>query len=413
MRKAPFSRRYGIEIVLFLSYTVFSLSWMAISPLAPSLMQYFHVSKAEFALLNTVVTISKVIAPVLSGFLALRIGIRNTLLLGSLFIAFAALGPIFPVFWVFLASRALFGVGGAVLVTLTPAMVMQWFPREELPVVNGVNGVAANTGFALALSLTLPLSRTSLGWKGTLLLYSLASVALLIAWILIGRENEPPGERLAGARVTSKLSYRDVWRRAETWLVTLAFTGPVALYLGFALWLPTYYKEQFHFDIAQASGYTSIILYTGIPTAILCGLLVRRLGVRRPFLILGGVLSGLAAFGTFLFPSPALIGVSAVLLGIGLFIPTAALMTLLMELPGVSSRQVALISGTMISVCYLVNSFLPNFIGWLSDRTGTFVPGFVLLVVLDWSVVVAGWLLPETGSKSRRLMAEAEVSVCA
>jgi cyanate permease len=390
-------RRYFIELILFCSYAAFSVSWMAISPLAPALMQWFHVTKAEFALLNTVVTASKVVAPVLSGMAVLRFGVKNTILLGSVFIAFALLGPIFPDFSVFLFSRALFGVGGAVLVTLAPAMVMQWFPDSELPIVNGLNGVAANTGFALALSLTLPLSQTALGWRGTLLLFSLVSIALLAAWALVARE----GRSRPGGASASEESYFSVWKRRETWLVTMAFTGPVAIYLCFALWLPTYYKEQFHFSMLEASRTTSIILYTGIPAAITFGFVSRAAGLRRPFLIWGGLLSSTAALGTFLLPSSPLIVCSAVLFGIGLFVPTSSLTTLIMELPGATPRRVALTSGTMISTCYLVNSFLPNLIGWASDRLGSFVPGFLFLVVLNLGVSLAGLLLPETGPAKR------------
>lgn len=395
-------RSYAIELILFLSYAVFSLSWMAISPLAPSLIEWFHVTKAEFALLNTVVTVSKVIAPVLSGILAVRIGVKNTILVGSVFIAFALLGPIFPNFSIFLGSRALFGIGGAVLVTLAPAMVMQWFPKKDLPIVNGLNGVAANTGFALALSLTLPLSQTELGWRGTLILYSLLSLALLAAWFLIAREGQSHKVQSATASALAE-TYGSVWKMKETWLITLAFTGPVAIYLCFALWLPTYYKEQFHFDIAQAAKFSSISLYMGIPSAIVSSFLARSLGIRRPFLIWGGLLSSTAALGTFLFSSPLIIGVSAVLFGIGLFVPTASLTTLIMELKGATPRRVALISGTMVSVCYLINSILPNLIGWLSDRLGTFVPGFIFLVLLNLGVVVAGIFLPETGPGRQRI----------
>jgi cyanate permease len=387
-------RRFAVETVLFFTYAAFSVSWMSIAPLAPSLMAFFGVSKAEFALLNTVVTISKVVAPVLAGALALRIGVGKAILAGSLLISFAMAGPAFPSFPAFLASRALFGVGGAVVVTLVPAMVMQWFPARELALVNGINGVAANTGFALAMSLTMPLSRTALGWRGTLFLYGLASLALFAAWAVVGRENRPAGAR---AGPEEEVGYLDVWRMRETWLIAISFTGPVALYLTFALWLPTYYKEQFGFDIARAARYCSIILYTGIPSAVAFGLLAQRTGLRRPFLISGGVLSGIAAFGVFLTPDPAVIVVSALALGVGLFIPTASLTTLLMELPGSTPRRVALIAATMVSFCYLVTSFLPNAVGWLSDKTGTFFWGFLALSVASWVSVLSGWLLPETG----------------
>jgi cyanate permease len=394
-------RRWTIEAILFFSYVVFSVSWLAISPLAPAMMGWFHVTKAEFALLNTVVAATKVVGSIVAAAVAVRVGVKNTIMFGSALIVFGVLGPLFPSFHVFLVSRALFGLGGAVLVTLVPAMVVQWFPATEVSVVNGVNGVASNTGFALALMLTVPLSRTALGWRGTLVLFSVMSAALFLLWALFGRENRAS---VAGSTesVASGVGFRDVWRRKETWLITMGFTGAVVLYLTLAFWLPTYYQQQFHFDMARAARSSAVINLTGVPSAVIGGLLAQRTGARRPFLIIGGLLFGTASFGTFLVASPAWILVSAMVVGVGLFITIAPLTTLLMELEGTTPRQVALISGTMMSVSYLFNSIVPNIVGWIGDRTGSFVPGFLMVSVFSWTMVLAGFLLPETGPRARR-----------
>jgi cyanate permease len=430
MSQPPSIRRYAIGSILFLSYAAFSVTWMALAPLSGELMAFFAVDKASFALLGTVVTISKIVAPLLAGYLATKIGVKNTILLGSVSIATAVLGPLFPTFNVFLVTRAIYGIGGAVLLSLVPAMLMVWFPKNELSFVNGINGVAANTGFALAMFLTPLLAASPTmafavpawglklqQWQGTLVTFSLVSLALTVAWAIVGRDSQssdaakPTSPQRAPASASeapslaappaSSVSYLDVWKMKETWLIALAFSGPVSLYLTLATWLPRHYQEQFGFTQAQAANYTSIILFTGIPSAVISGYLTQRLGVRRPFLIVGGALSGTLAFGTFLSGSPHLISISCLLLGACLFIPKAALLTATMELKGATPRHVALISSTMVSVCYIFNSFIPYLVGKVADLTGSFVPGFVGLTLFSWVVVVAGFLLPETGPKAR------------
>jgi cyanate permease len=235
-------------------------------------------------------------------------------------------------------------------------------------------------------------------WQGTLVVFSLVSVGLFVAWLLIGREKQAPAP-VAGA--PAAVTYLEVWKTKEPWLVALAFTGPVALYLTLATWLPRHYQEHLHFTPPQAAQYTSIMLFTGIPSAIFFSFAAQRAGIRRPFIMAGGALSGVAAFGTFLSTSPAMLVASSVLLGISLFIPTASLVTLIMELPGATPRHVALISSTMISFCYVVTSFIPNLVGKAADATGSFVPGFVALTLFSWVSVLAGWLLPETGPKAK------------
>lgn len=401
MPPTPSRHRFVIGALLFLTYAAFGVSWLALSPLTTDLMGFFHVTKREFSLVNTAVTIAKVVAPIATGAVAVRFGLKRTILLGSLLICAALVSPLVPSFPVFLASRFLFGLGGAVVVTLMGPMVMQWFPRNELPLVNAFNGVAVNSGIAVAMFVTSRVAATPLGWQGTLLVFGGVNAALFVAWALLGRDPEsaPP---TPGAAPPAPVGYLDVWRMKETWLCSLAFTGGVALYLSFSYWLPTFYQTEFHFEKVAASQYSGVVNLAGIPSAIACGFLTRRLGVRRPFLLVGGLLSGTAAFGMFLSSSPAVIFASAVLLGVSLFIPTAAISTLLMELEGVTPRHVSLMMGTMFSFCYVVCSFLPTYVfAEIRELTGSFVPGFVTLTVFSWVIFGAGLLIKETGPGRR------------
>lgn len=394
----PSRHRYVIEVILFLTYALFGVSWMAVAPLAKDLMVFFKVGVTEFSYLGTVVTIAKVVAPLATGALALKFGLRRTLLVGSALICLVLAGPLSPTFGAFVGSRFLFGLGGAVVVTVMGPIVMQWFPKEELPAVNAWNGVAVNTGIAVTMYLTPPLAGSSLGWRGALLVYGALNVVMMVAWALFGRDNEAAASAAkAAGKDAAPVGYMDVWRMKETWLASLAFTGAVALYLSFSYWLPSFYMEKLHFERAAAAQYSGIVNLAGIPSAIVSGYLTKELGVRRPFLLVGGAITGVVAFGMFLFTSPAIIMGSAILLGIALFIPTAAIATLLMELPGVTPKHVSLMMGTMFSFCYVVSAFAPNLVAFLRERTGSFVPGFVALTVFSWVIFLSGLFLPETG----------------
>ena len=403
MTSAPSRHRFVIEVLLFLGYAVFGISWLAVAPLAADLIKVFQVNATQFADLNTAVAIPKTFIPVIAGWAAVRFGLKKSVLLALGLICAIIVGPLMPSFGVVLASRFVFGMGGAILVTLTGPLVMQWFPKSELPLVNAFNGVAVNSGIAFTMYVTAPLSQTALGWRGTLLLYGGVHVALFLAWAVLGRENLAPAssQAFAAAAAGPVVGYADVWRRREVWLATLAFTGAVTLYLSFSFWLPKFYQEQFHFTRAAASQYSGIINLAGIPSALVCGLFTQRLGVRRPFVMVGGLITGIVAFGMYLSPSPAIIMASAIALGVSLFIPTSATLTLLMELDGVTPRHISLMMGTMFTVCYLVSALAPKLVGFLRDATGSFVPGFVVLTVFSWVIFVCGYLLPETGPGRR------------
>ena len=82
-------------------------------------------------------------------------------------------------------------IGQGELVTLLGPMVMQWFAKEEMPIVNAFNNVAVNTGITITHFTTVPLA-SAFGWRNTLLAYGLLSVALLVAWAVLGKDKEAP-----------------------------------------------------------------------------------------------------------------------------------------------------------------------------------------------------------------------------
>ncbi len=396
MKKTPY--RYVIETLLFLTYAAFGVSWIAVTPLVGDLQAEFGINSAQLGLLTTLVAVAKVVAPILTGLLAIRIGLKRSILLGSLCICFAALAPFSPDFGWFLASRFMFGIGGAMVVTLLGPMTMQWFSASERPLINAFNNVAVNTGITVTLFATVPLA-SLLGWRHTLLVYGLVSVGLAVAWAILGREHVEAVE--SGAKATpapkSTVTYREVWRMKETWIIALGFAGPLALYLAFNTWLPKHYMEAYGMTKAAASQFTGLFNLIGIPTAIAAGLLTQKLGVRRPFIIGAGFLMVVSAFGMIAFSHPALIMISAIGLGIALFTYVAPLFTIPMELPGATPQHVSLMMGTVFSIAYIFSSLSPVFAGLLRDLTGSFLPGLGTWAAFSLVLAAAGMLLPETG----------------
>ncbi|MEB3197488.1 MAG: hypothetical protein VKP62_09825, partial [Candidatus Sericytochromatia bacterium] len=60
---SPSPYRFVVETLLFLTYAVFGLSWIAITPLVGDLQAEFHVTGAQLGLLTTMVSVAKVVAP--------------------------------------------------------------------------------------------------------------------------------------------------------------------------------------------------------------------------------------------------------------------------------------------------------------------------------------------------------------
>jgi cyanate permease len=404
----PSPYRFLIEGLLFAGYFVFGLSWIGYSPFLHEFQAAYSLSHSQAGLLISSVSFAKIFVPFLAGGLAARLGIHRGLLLGMACICASLFTPFAPDFPSLLASRFVFGVGGAILVTLFGAAVLQWFPPKERAVLNGINGVAVNAGVTLSLFLTVPLAER-FGRTETLTSYAVVSVLLAAGWWMFSRRiaaRDEEGGREGtiaapgGAAAPAPERYRDVLRAKETWILAIGFAGPLSIYLVFNTWLPAFYHQALGMTRAEGAQLTGLANFVGIPAAIVGGILTKRAGARKPFIWGSGVLLSLSAFGLFLVRDLTWLTLSAVVFGVSLFLWVAPLVTLAMELPGMTPVRFGMVMGVFFGVSYIVAFLAPILTGALRDATGSFEPGFLLFSFSCWTLVAAGLLLPETGRRA-------------
>jgi nitrate/nitrite transporter NarK len=73
-----------------------------------------------------------------------------------------------------------------------------------------------------------------------------------------------------------------------------------------------------------------------------------------------------------------------------------------MELPNMTPRT----GGVVLAFCLGIGNFGgflgPVIVGYLTDLTGSYWPGFLICFAMSFSLLVGGLLLPETGPKARK-----------
>lgn len=127
-------------------------------------------------------------------------------------------------------------------------------------------------------------------------------------------------------------------------------------------------------------------------------ILTKKYPLRLPVVRIAGVL--ITAFGFLLISATSAIVaiVAAIGLGISLFLPMTALMTIPQELPGTTPAKVTLIMGFFWSFAYILETIAYYGVGLIIDAGG-FTIGLYVSAALSLTCFIGSFLLPETGKK--------------
>jgi MFS family permease len=395
--------RWVIEGVLLPLQIGMGLNFMAPAPLFPKIMEHYDINRGTVSLLVAAVTVVVTVFLIPGGILVARIGPRKAIPLGGLLMAAGVLAPVAHSFWAVVALRFMFGMGVSIAFPATSAVTVQWFRSRELPVINGVNLAGQSIGVAVAMIIGAPIAN-AMGWRMALFLFGAFTLVGVTLWLAVGRSAPTPKEP------PLPFSPRDVLPvlfERNTLLLSIGAAGPFALFIGFSTWLPSYYHDVLGMSISQASAMVAILPIMGVVVNPISGLLQARVGRRKPFLLVPGIVFPLAALGTFLlFTHPVPIAISAMVLGIcfSMFVP--ALMTIPMELPGITIERVAIVTAAALTMGNLATVISPLFIGALTDALGSYLPSLIVVALLPLTLVIAALAIPETGPKASRLTAD-------
>jgi MFS transporter, CP family, cyanate transporter len=384
-------RPFLIAAVLFGMYAGFGAAWMAVVPLFPEIEAALAIPRADAAWLVSIVSLAKSVVPVLAGVVAARVGLTRTLRGAALLMTLGVIVPWLPGLWAWVLVRFLFGVGGAVWLTMMPAVVVDVFPAQRRALVNALNGVAVNTGVIVGLKLALPL-KDAFGHQVALSLLASGCVLFLVGLVALGQITTSAPRQVGLGEVLR--GYRSVLGERATWLIALAFTGPLALYLVINTWLPTHLEQAFGLSRAEAAAGLSFMNLCGIPASVAVGvMLLRGIGRIKTHILVGAVLLPTAMAGALLLDGAAR-DVCFALAGVGLFVPVAPLVTLLQRQPDMTAGKVGMVMGTMGSATYIVSSVAPNVVG-AAVTAGVSLGAALLPCCLLGLTPLAALLLPE------------------
>ncbi|MEU4579046.1 MFS transporter [Nonomuraea sp. NPDC023979] len=179
-------RRRGILVALCAALLVMSVSVMAVTIALPSIAVDLRATTSQVQWITEAAVLALASLLVAMGAVADRVGRRRVLLAGVAVFALASvLAALSRTPEQLIATRALQGVGNAMITPATLAIVRAVFPRAELPRALAAWGVVASLGVVLG-PLTGGLLVEGFGWRSLFVanVAVLAVAALAIAYVV-------------------------------------------------------------------------------------------------------------------------------------------------------------------------------------------------------------------------------------
>jgi cyanate permease len=394
------NRNQGVMLALgFLATLNMHLLLFSYSPLVRNITDELALTNAEAGFLFSVSILTLMVFRIPWGMLLDRKGLRTTMGLAvALMGVFGLLRGFAVDYATLLAAQVLIGVALSGIIPAIPKLVSHSFPREKVGLATGICLAGFPIGDFLALGATAFLVEAGIGWRQVFQVYGAWALLLIFLWWKFASKEPRNMKAITPNSPSFKRDFAKLLRMKEVWLLTGLYFCAGGCYDTMLLWLP---------DVLQFEGlnpFTASLVASMLPagflfSAIAVGAFSDKLGLRKPFVLLMGIVSG-----PVLYLAGTMDGAAAYIAAFLVGLCTVGVLTLVLSVPVEMPRLEPFLSsalGVVASVGNAGSFLLPTLMGQLRDVSGTFLISMVVLAVVGEGMFALGLMLPETGRKAK------------
>ncbi|MFW6041140.1 MAG: MFS transporter, partial [Thermoplasmatota archaeon] len=291
--KYKLSKKYKwvISLILVLSVVIGYFGRMSVSVALPNISQDFDWSSAQEGNLGGV----------LMGIFLISYGFSNVFLskyidkYGSKIILVVSIttwssalviGARFGyIYWVFLLSRLLLGLGQGVLYPVASKVTAQWFPPHERGRANSFYMSGGPLGVMFAPLIMRPIIE-SVSWEFSFYTLAILGTALLLPVILF--LGSPPFEkydRKEERDVNKQNDMFEILKERNFQLLMVGFSTMTSIWWGLTFWIPTYLVKTQGLRLEEMA-YGATFIYFGALLAMIIGSWISDITGKRRRIIL-------------------------------------------------------------------------------------------------------------------------------
>ena len=292
-----------------LSISILLMSHLAISPVIPSLYNFYNEQNSNIGLasvesLATIPAMMITIFVLFSNIVIKFLGKKNTVLLGLIIIFIFGLIPVFTSnFKLVLISRLFLGAGIGLFNSLSISLISDFFDDSTRGTMIGLRTAFLNIGKALTTFISGYL--VILGVQYTFLVYALALPIFILFLFFV-----PNSENIYNKKVSVKFHKETIYLTILTFFIGIS-------YMGATIKIPTLLIEKYFYHPSTATNLLTILAISGIFSGLLFGFLVKRaknltLTIMLSFMTLGSMIFSFSNNISLFILGAILIGISFV-----------------------------------------------------------------------------------------------------
>ena len=322
-----------------------------------------------------------------------------SLLLGAPFLFVQAIAP---GFWVLLLGRFCFILFHTVNTPARALLLRQWCAPHQYALVQSVGLSQHSVILALAVSLSPWLIEGLGSWRIAYVVLGGFFVAQIVAWQLVAREKDAPVQpQESGDEEEDQSPWLALRRYPQGWLIAVVMMFLSSTWTGMVTFLPTLWVEERDVALTLGGPLLGFLYYGLIPSGFLGGWLLTKMHSRKALLVVPAMLN--VVFGVVITLSEAPAMLMIFITGLGLvWVATPAIQVLPFEFPGVLPREVAVLTGLILTFMGVGFAVGPMLVGVVAQMTGSIQTGLIVLSLLTGLGVLAGLAYPDRPGNGNR-----------
>lgn len=400
--KLSASRWIVLAIIAFVQFQI-QLVTFAPAAVASPIISNLQLTRMEFGLIMSALSITIVICQALGSVLVDRVGLKLSLFTGVVLLGMGAVIPLgVQNLGIFIFGRVIQGIGIGICYPVMGALIMAWFSKREQPYINTIFAAFTFLAIGTGMLVTVGLFRWfSSSWRQALGSYGFSILATSLAWLVIGRNRQETvsAEETSGAGATAKnpsslskaLTLPVAWRLA---LAAFAISWVYNMYFSF---IPLFLESGRGFSLTNADRLASLLPFSGVAGVIAFGVLAARAPWRKHLLSISCAVVMLGSIPLF-FGEGAVTQVGLLIAGFGLSGYLPVLNTYIMSLPSMTPSLMAAFVVVVNMAIFMAGFISPLAVGWVSRSSFGLRNTLALFSWIELIAILAFMRLPTSAS---------------